>query len=204
MISLTYRTAQILSFLYLKIFHRLETYGLDNIPSTGSFILASNHLSFIDPPALGCRVHRNLHYFARDSLFFGTLGFLIRKLNSIPVNRDQLDLKTLKHTISVLKAGNPLLVFPEGTRSRDGNLSDAKKGIGLLIKKAKCDVLPVYIDGSFEILGKGKCFPRLGKKLKIYYGEIITYKSLAERGDLSHQEISDFVLGEIGRLKQEI
>lgn len=202
MISLTYRTAQILSFLYLKIFHRLEIYGLDNIPSTGSFILASNHLSFIDPPALGCRVDRNLHYFARDSLFFGPLGFLIRKLNSIPVNRDQLDLKTLKHTISVLKAGNPLLVFPEGTRSRDGNLSDAKKGIGLLIKKAKCDVLPVYIDGSFEILGKGKCFPRLGKKLKIYYGEIITYKSLAERGDLSHQEISDFVLGEIGRLKQ--
>ena len=101
-----------------------------------------------------------------------------------------------------MKAGNPLLVFPEGTRSRDGNLSDAKKGIGLLIKKAKCDVLPVYIDGSFEILGRGKFFPRLGKKLKIYYGEIITYKSLAERSDLSHQEISDFVLGEIGRLKQ--
>ena len=101
MISITYRIAQVLSFLYLKIFHRLEIEGLDNVPKEGAFILASNH-AFIDPPALGCRVTvicttlQKIH-------FLLMLGYLIRKLNSIPVNRGQLDLKTLRSTISVLK-----------------------------------------------------------------------------------------------------
>ena len=82
MITSTYRIAQYLSLFYLKSFHRFEVNGLDNIPNKGSFLLASNHLSFLDPPALGCKVNRNLHYFARDSLFVGPLGFLIRRLNS--------------------------------------------------------------------------------------------------------------------------
>ena len=145
MITITYRIAQYLSLFYLKSFHRFEVNGLDNIPNKGSFLLASNHLSFLDPPALGCKVNRNLHYFARDSLFVGPLGFLIRRLNSIPVNRGQLDLGTLKHTLSVLKSGEPLLVFPEGTRSLDGSLGLPKKGIGLLVDKAKCPVIPARI-----------------------------------------------------------
>ena len=97
MISLTYRIAQSLSYLYLKIFHGLNIIGLENIPKQGSFILACNHASYIDPPAVGCRVNRNLHYFARDSLFVGPLGFLIKRLNAIPVNRDRMELKTLKN-----------------------------------------------------------------------------------------------------------
>ncbi|NBU86082.1 MAG: 1-acyl-sn-glycerol-3-phosphate acyltransferase, partial [Verrucomicrobia bacterium] len=88
----TYRLAQFLSYCYLKCFHRFEVKGLGNVPPKGGFILACNHLSYLDPPAVGCRIPRNLHYFARDSLFFGPLGLLITKLNSIPVNRDQLDL----------------------------------------------------------------------------------------------------------------
>ena len=96
MITFTYKSAQILSFLYFKLFHRIKIIGIENIPISGPFILASNHLSFLDPPAVGCKVNRNLHYFARSSLFVGPLGFLIRRLNSIPVNRDQLDFKTLK------------------------------------------------------------------------------------------------------------
>lgn len=158
-------------------------------------------MSFIDPPALGCRVNRNLHYFARDSLFVGPLGFLIHRLNAIPVNRGQLDLKTLKLTLSVLKRGNPLLVFPEGTRSSDGRVGRAKKGIGLLVSKAKCDVLPVRIAGSFEILGKGKLIPRFGRKLSITYGELIPYGSLPfGKDEKPHQLISDFIIKRISGL----
>ena len=201
MITLTYRIAQFLSFIYLKAFHRFEVTGLGNIPKDGSFIMASNHMSFIDPPALGCLVNRNLHYFARDSLFVGPLGFLIQRLNAIPVNRGQLDLKTLKLTLSVLKRGNPLLVFPEGTRSTDGRVGKAKKGIGLLVSKAKCDVLPVRIAGSFEILGKGRLIPRFGKKLSINYGELIPYGSLPfSEDEKPHQLISDFVIKKISEL----
>lgn len=202
MITFTYRIAQLISYLYLKVFHRLEVTGIDNVPKNGSFIMASNHLSFLDPPALGCRVNRNLHYFARDSLFTGPLGFLIDKLNAIPVNRGQLDLKTLKLTLSVLNSGHPLLVFPEGTRSPDGKLGKAKKGVGLLVSKAKCDVLPVRINGSFEILGKGKFFPRLGKKLSITYGDLIPYQSLPFSENVKpHQAISDFVIEKISELQ---
>ncbi|MDC3282836.1 1-acyl-sn-glycerol-3-phosphate acyltransferase, partial [Opitutales bacterium] len=89
-----YRFAQYVSWFYFKAFHRLEVHGIKNVPQSGSFILASNHSSYFDPPALGCRLPRNLHYFARDSLFFWPLGLLIRNLNSIPVNRSQLDIAT--------------------------------------------------------------------------------------------------------------
>ncbi len=202
MITYTYRITQYLSFIYFKIFHRFEIIGIENIPESGAFVLASNHLSFLDPPALGCKINRNLHYFARDSLFVGPLGFLIRRLNSIPVNRGHLDLGTLKRTLGVLKSGEPLLVFPEGTRSIDGNLSQAKKGIGLLIDKAKCPVIPARIQGSFEILGKGMIFPRLGRKLIITYGTMITYKELTSSCSSGNrrEEISELVLEAIRKL----
>ncbi|MDG1326138.1 MAG: lysophospholipid acyltransferase family protein [Opitutales bacterium] len=202
MITVTYRIAQILSFFYFRTFHNVVINGLDNIPSSGGFILASNHLSFLDPPLVGCKVNRNLHYFARDSLFKGPLGFLIKRLNSIPVNRGQLDLGTLKQTLRVLKQGDPLLVFPEGTRSTDGSLGTGKKGLGLLVIKSKCPVLPVRIEGSFEILGKGMFIPRLGRKLSITYGPLIPFKSLNSdpfsKG--SYEEVSAQVMHEIGQL----
>lgn len=192
MITFTYKTAQILSFLYFKLFHRINITGIENIPTSGSFILASNHLSFLDPPAVGCKVNRNLHYFARNSLFIGPLGFLIRRLNSIPVNRDQLDFKTLKVTLKVLNDGHPLLVFPEGTRSLNGEITSAKKGIGLLVKKSKCPVYPVRIRGTFEVLGKGKIFPRIGRKISLSYGNELSYEDLTASSE-NDSEIYDLI-----------
>ena len=202
MISLTYRIAQWLSFFYFKAFHRYQAIGLHNVPSQGPFILASNHSSFLDPPALGCKVNRNLHYFARDSLFIGPLGFLITRLNSIPVNRGQLDLTTLRSTLNVLKNGDPLLVFPEGTRSPDGTLGKPKKGLGLLLLKSKCPVLPARIRGSFEILGKGKFIPRVGIKLSVTYGSVISFDSFScMSGEPDkYERVSQFVMNEIDKL----
>ena len=171
-----YRFAQELSFLYFKIFHRFELKGLENVPKNGPFILASNHQSFLDPPALGCRLPRDLHYFARNTLFVGPLGFIIKNLNSIPVNRDHLDLKTLRLVLQVLSSGEPLLVFPEGTRTETGKLGLPQKGIGLLVSKANVPVLPAKIAGAFDILGKGKIFPRIGKKLTITYGPLLPFQ----------------------------
>lgn len=202
MISLTYRIAQYFSFIYFKVFHRFQVVGLHNVPSHGPFILASNHLSFLDPPAVGCKVNRNLHYFARDSLFIGPLGFLITRLNSIPVNRGQLDLTTLRSTLKVLKNGNPLLVFPEGTRSVDGTLGEPKKGLGLLVLKSKCPVLPARIRGSYEILGKGKFVPRIGRKLSVTYGSLISFDSFSTISSESdkYERVSKFVMDEIDKL----
>ena len=131
--TIFYKTVCFLFYAYYRLFHRFQIEGLENVPEEGAFLLAANHLSFLDPPALGCRLPRNLHYFARDSLFKGLLGMFIRSLNSIPVNRSQLDLATLRRVLKVLKEGHPLLVFPEGTRSEDGRLGEGKKGVGMLM-----------------------------------------------------------------------
>jgi 1-acyl-sn-glycerol-3-phosphate acyltransferase len=196
----TYRLAQFLSYCYLKCFHRFEVKGLGNVPPKGGFILACNHLSYLDPPAVGCRIPRNLHYFARDSLFFGPLGLLITKLNSIPVNRDQLDLGTLRKVLSVLKGGEPVLVFPEGTRSPDGTLQKSQKGLGLLVHKSGVPVLPARLHGSFEILGKGKLFPRIGKKLYLNIGSPILSEELSFDSNDRYQKISDLVMHAIAGL----
>ena len=200
--TLFYRFAQLLSWLYFRIFHRMEINGADNIPVKGSFILASNHTSYFDPPALGCKLPRNLHYFARNSLFFWPLGLLIRNLNSIPVNRSQLDITTLKRVLKVLKSGDPLLVFPEGTRSPDGKLGAGKKGIGLLLAKSQSDVLPAKVVGGFQILGKGMLIPRIGRQLVVSYGPIIRFEELdpGKSDPLRYETIANRVLDVIGKI----
>jgi 1-acyl-sn-glycerol-3-phosphate acyltransferase len=198
-----YRTAQFLSYSYYRLFHRFRIEGMENVPSRGAFLLASNHLSFLDPPALGCQLPRNLHYFARDTLFKGPLGFLIRSLNSIPVNRDQLDLGTLRKVLKVLGEGHPLLVFPEGTRSEDGLLGEGKKGVGMLLAKSKVPVLPVRIFGSYEIMGKGKIVPRIGRKLRLRYGSLLELDQLdpGGKGGERYEKISQSIMNAISEIK---
>jgi len=201
-VTLFYRFAQLLSWLYFKIFHRIEVKDVHNIPSTGAFILASNHTSYFDPPALGCKLPRNLHYFARDSLFFWPLGLLIRNLNSIPVNRSQLDIATLKRVLKVLKSGEPLLVFPEGTRSPDGKLGVGKKGIGLLLAKSQSDVLPAKVVGGFQILGKGMLIPRIGRQLVVTYGPLLRFEQLdpGKSDPLRYETIANRVVEAISKI----
>ena len=200
--SVFYRFAQLISFFYFKAFHRFKVYGLDNIPSSGPFILASNHQSFFDPPALGCRLPRNLHYFARDSLFFWPLGILIRNLNSIPVNRSTLDIKTLKLVLSVLNQGNPLLVFPEGTRSCNDQVQSGKKGIGLLLAKSGVPVVPAKVIGGYKVLGRGMIFPRIGKQIVIKYGPVVYMNDLDPGKSASnrYEVIAQRVISEITRI----
>ena len=200
--SVFYRFAQLISFFYFKAFHRFKVYGLDNIPSSGPFILASNHQSFFDPPALGCRLPRNLHYFARDSLFFWPLGILIRNLNSIPVNRSTLDIKTLKLVLSVLNQGNPLLVFPEGTRSCNDQVQSGKKGIGLLLAKSGVPVVPAKVIGGYKVLGRGMIFPRIGKQIVIKYGSVVYMKDLdpGKAASNRYEVIAQGVISEITRI----
>jgi 1-acyl-sn-glycerol-3-phosphate acyltransferase len=198
-----YKTVRFLFYAYYRLFHRFQVEGLENVPEKGSFLLAANHLSFLDPAALGCRLPRNLHYLSRDNLFKGPLGMIIRSLNSIPVNRSQLDLATLRRVLKVLNDGHPLLVFPEGTRSEDGRLADGKKGVGMLVAKSQVPVLPARIIGSYEIMGKGKYFPRIGRKLRVSYGRL---RSVAEldpggKGGERYEKISQSVMDAIREIK---
>lgn len=197
-----YRCAQTISFLYFKIFHRFRVSGLEHVPRSGAFLLASNHVSFFDPPALGCRVPRDLHYFARKSLFKGFLGKLITALNSIPVDRGSSDVSSFKKALKVLEKGSPLLVFPEGTRSLDGSLQTAKAGIGLLAIKAGVPILPARVMGGFEILGKGRSWPKIGHRLTIVYGPLLQIQNLdsGPKTEKRSQKVADAIIEAIDNL----
>lgn len=198
---LIYRVAQTISYTYFRLFHGFRIQGLENIPKDKPFILACNHLSFFDPPAIGCKIPRNLHYFARDSLFFWPLGLLITSLNSIPVNRGQLDLGTLRKVLKVLKNGHPILVFPEGTRSEDGELQDPQKGLGLLVAKSSVGVIPARIYGSGKAFGKKHLIPRIGRKIYINIGVEISFDDPKDvKSKKNYLEISTTVMSAIEKL----
>jgi 1-acyl-sn-glycerol-3-phosphate acyltransferase len=123
---------------------------------SGSVILAMNHQSFLDPPLAGITCDRAIYFLARRTLMeVRLLGWLLPKVNVIPVNQDGIDRSALKSLIRVLKLGNAALVFPEGSRTLDGNLQRAQPGLGLVIAKTLAPVVPMRIFGAHEALPRG-------------------------------------------------
>lgn len=138
--------------------------GVKNVPREGPVILAANHISFADPPIIGCAVPRAISYLARDTLFEQPgLGWLIRQLNAVPVDRDGAGAAGLKAILDRLKAGGGIILFPEGTRSRDGRLQPARSGVGLTVIKSDALVVPVRLFGMFEAWPRTRAFPRPGR-----------------------------------------
>mgnify|MGYP001161153513 FL=1 len=168
--SIVYSSAQILSKAYFKSFHRFKVVGLENVPKDQAFILASNHASFIDPPALGCALPTSICYLARDSLFRFPFGDFLKKLNSIPIHRENMNIRTVRIILNKIKDGKGLLIFPEGTRTHDGSIQKAKSGIGFILEMANVPIVPAKIIGSYKILPRGKIMPKLGEKLTVRYG----------------------------------
>jgi 1-acyl-sn-glycerol-3-phosphate acyltransferase len=124
---------------------------------TGPAILAMNHQSYFDPPLAGNACDRAIYFLARRSLLnVPLLGWLLPKLNVIPVNQEGIDRSALKALIRVLKDGNATLVFPEGSRTLDGNLQPALPGLGLVIAKTLAPVVPMRIFGAHEALPRGR------------------------------------------------
>ena len=149
----------------LKIICRLEVKGRENLPKKGPFIVASNHASFADPAVIGvsCNTTR-ISFMAKRELFERPLlGPWCKAVGCIPIERRSGSSGALKKAIQKLKKGEVLGIFPEGTRSLDGELQKAELGIGLLMAKAGVPVIPVYISGTADALPRDAKFPRLRK-----------------------------------------
>lgn len=146
-----------------RIFHEaarglfdLRIIGEEKMRFAGPALVACNHVSFLDPPFVGQAFDEPIHYFARKTLFDHPIaGWILRKWQSIPIDRDKPDASSLKATIRFLRQGEKVLIFPEGTRSPDGTLQPAEAGVGLFIAKSKAPVLPVRIFGSYEAYPRG-------------------------------------------------
>jgi len=140
----------------------LRLRGRENVPKSGGFIIGSNHQSFLDPILIGLVAgpKRQTHYMARKTLFFWPLRWLINLYNAFPIERDKADFKALAMAEARIKAGLPVMVFPEGTRTRDGKLGRVRSGAARLSLATGAPIIPCYIYGAFRAWPRGKAFPR--------------------------------------------
>tara|TARA_B100001248_G_scaffold201492_1_gene155759 strand:+ start:45937 stop:46581 length:645 start_codon:yes stop_codon:yes gene_type:complete len=171
-VNFVYKIAKGICSSVFSILFGIEVHGKANVPAKGAFILASNHVSYFDPPATGCLLPRDLYYFARKTLFKpGFASWLLHNINTIPVDRDgDSDVSAFKRVFKVLKSGEGLTLFPEGTRSPDGTLQKAQRGVGLIACKTQVPVVPTRVYGAFEALKRGSKLPNLQARMHIVYG----------------------------------
>lgn len=149
---------------------RARFYGAERVPRTGPVILAANHASYLDPPLIGTGLPRLVHFLARNDLFdHPLLGALLRSWKVVPVDRDGAGAAGLKAILDRLLAGGAILLFPEGTRSHDGQLQPARPGVGLIIAKSACPVVPVRVFGTYEAWSRHQRRPR-PRRLAVTYG----------------------------------
>ena len=192
-----------LSRLLAKIFYGFRIIHRERVIQTGPVILATNHQSFLDPPLAGNVSDRAIFFLAKKSLMdVPILGWLLTKLNVIPVNLEGGDRSALKALIRILSAGECALVFPEGTRTPDGNLQPAQPGLGLVIAKTRAPVVPIRIFGAFDVWPiHGKL--RLRGKITIVVGDPIYFSEsdVEDGGKDLYTRLSQRVMDAIAALQ---
>lgn len=204
-LSLCYRLVR---FFFRSVFrygYKGKLYGLENLPKQGGFILASNHVSYLDPPFIAVHVLRQpVFSFARSTLFKKGIGWFFKRLYMIPVDRDKgNDITSIKKILQLLKDGHPILMFPEGTRSITGILQRPKKGIGLFIARSGVPVVPVRIFGTYEAWPKGAKWPSFKPNISIVFGKPLLPEAFEDckQDKDPMQAISDRVMQAIANIQ---
>jgi 1-acyl-sn-glycerol-3-phosphate acyltransferase len=207
--NLSYRIGWTCFRLMYATYFRWRVYGTENVPEQGGVILASNHASFLDPPLVGSGLKRDINYLARESLFrFPGIGALLRSWNAVPVDRDGGGARGLKIILDRLLAGNGIILFPEGTRTKDGNLQPARSGIGLTVIKSTAPVVPVRVFGTFEAYGRHRKFPR-PHRVVVKYGRPMNFEALRAEAKVCdkarlkeiYQQVADEIMAAIAKLE---
>jgi 1-acyl-sn-glycerol-3-phosphate acyltransferase len=157
--------------LLYRFIYRYEVIGKENVPSTGAVLLCSNHISNLDPPILGSSIDRKVAFMAKTELFdIPVVSFLITQFGAFPVKRGAQDKQALRKALSLLSEGAVLGVFPEGTRSKTGELGKAYTGVGLFALKEQSTVIPVAIIGPY----------RPFRRVKVVFGSAINLEDLRQ------------------------
>lgn len=183
--------------VFLGIPLRVRSWGQHNVPASGALIMIANHQSFFDPPLIGTYTSRVLHYMARDSLFTNPLfRALISRVNAFPVKRGQADVAAFKKSLRLMKEGEALLVFPEGTRSETGRVREMQPGAVALARKGKAAIILAAIEGAAEVWPRNARVPRPGR-IWIEYAPPMDQSEIA---GMSDQEAARFLTGRLREL----
>jgi 1-acyl-sn-glycerol-3-phosphate acyltransferase len=163
-----YRIVWWLCWIIFQTLFRRRVIGAEKIPRRGKVIVASNHISLLDPPVLGTSFWRSGVYMAKEELFRNRfVGWFISSIYAFPVKRGAPDRASLKYSLDSLEAGKLLAIFPEGTRSETGELQQAEMGVGMIAYRSGAPVVPAWICGTDRVLPKGGGF-RLARMLVVF------------------------------------
>jgi 1-acyl-sn-glycerol-3-phosphate acyltransferase len=179
---------------------RIRFVGVEHLPPAGPVVLAPNHVSYMDPVLVTIPIHRPLHYMTLEPFFrVRGLGLLIRWCRAFPVSEDQADRRAVRTALRVLRAGEPLVIFPEGGRSPDGRLQPFRPGAFRLALQAEAPVVPATIAGAFEAWPVGRRLPR-PRRITVTYHPPLTRKDLPADAD---RKVEPLLLAELTRRRIE-
>ena len=188
--TLFYRFCRRMLRTTLSAAWRMRIFGRRHEPTEGGTVYISNHQSFLDPLLVGMGLNRPVHYMARDSLFRNpTFKRLIESVNAFPVRRGTADLRALKEAIRLLRQGGQVLIFAEGTRTRDGRIAPFLPGVAVLAQRAAKWTVPVVIDGAYETWPRERALPSLGEHIVVKYAPAIP------QAETKKQTPAEFVAG---------
>ncbi|NDA09965.1 MAG: 1-acyl-sn-glycerol-3-phosphate acyltransferase [Verrucomicrobia bacterium] len=194
-----FHCCRLFSYFFFRTFHFMRSRGVESLPP-GPLILAPNHASYFDPPAVGCNVPRVTYYLARHTLFAPPIGsWLLPSIGSIPVNQDSPGPSSLKNIFEVLKNKGTLVLFPEGARTMDGDLGKAEPGIGLIAARTGTPVVPVHIIGSRAALPRGGGW-RPFRTIHVVYGQPMRFQGDPKNRE-DYQKFADEIMSAIASLK---
>lgn len=173
---------------WLRLFHRFSVVGAGNIPADEGAIIVSNHASLLDPLVLGVGSRRRIIFVARGTLTDHWLfRWFIRQVKVVTITRDESDREALRAIGRELAEGGLCCIFPEGTRTLDGRLSQVKSGFALLAQKTGVPVVPAYVAGTFHVWPKGRGFPRLFGEVGVRFGIPLRFDRKMKRSECTEQ-----------------
>lgn len=151
-----YTVGQVICRVFTTLWFDLHVRGVENVPRKGGVLIVANHQSLLDPILVGVRLPRPTSYLAKSELFENKhFSWLIRSLYAFPVRQGEGDVGAVREAIRRLQDGNALVLFPEGSRTEDGELTPIEGGVGLIVRKAGVPVVPCVIEGSYAAWPKG-------------------------------------------------
>jgi 1-acyl-sn-glycerol-3-phosphate acyltransferase len=199
-----YRLTWVLCRIFFPLLFRRKLIGVRNVPATGPVILAANHVSHLDPPAVATGIVRECACIAKEELFRNpAFAWYISHLNAFPVRRGEGDRAALKKSLELLKNGWPLLIFPEGTRSETGELQEPEMGVGMIAYRSGAPVVPVYVHGTNHALPRGGGLHLA--PITIIYGEPILFTAPegGKAGRDEYEAAAHIIMAAIARLRDE-
>ena len=207
--NFVYRIGWTLFRVMYATYFRWSVLHPERVPLQGAVLLAANHASFLDPPLVGSGLKRQCTFLARDTLFrFRFTRWLLTHWQAVPIDRDGGGVAGMRRILEALELGRAVILFPEGTRTRDGQLQPVRSGVGMLVVKSDAPVVPVRVWGTFEAYGRNVKFPK-PKRVTVKYGEPMYFRELRAEAKVCakdrlkqiYQQIADEIMAAIATLE---